>query len=132
MRKTIFALFAALGLCALPFSSAGQNPVFGGGIAVLGVSNLVAGTNTYLGYPVKQVAPVQITFTNASSICTNNVLATLDKTNFVNIGKMIIYSSNGVTFQTNFVAYTTNLPVYIFLGAATGTNTVTYLATYGP
>ena|ERR1039457_2283978 len=132
MRKIFTAFLIIAALCLLPVVSNAQIPVFGSGTMVTGVSNLVAGTNTFVSLPVKQIQAFNLTFlTNNSSPITNNILLTLDKTNFVVCGTFT-YSGTGPFGPTNFPPYNTNIPVYLFMQMQAGTNVTYVQLLYGP
>ena len=132
--KRIFSLIFLLAVL-LTHKADAQVIVFGGGVPVLGTSNLVAGTNIFANMPVLRVSPYTVTFTNTVSVVTNNIVVSFDKTNWVVIGTAVIWGTNGLSQQTNFAGYNTNVNLFVGLQAITGpgaTNTVTIGATYGP
>jgi hypothetical protein len=130
MKKTFLALAIFTSICLPATVSRAQVTGFGNPMAILGTSNsVVLATNVYPA-TIKQTHFELTGMTNTLGSATYNVLQTLDKTNFVVVGSFIYSGSNDLS--TNMQSYLTNVPVYTYLQAQTGTNTVLVKATYGP
>jgi hypothetical protein len=128
MNKIIVSLLVAAAMLLTPQSKA-QGSLFGP-IPILGTSNgPVAVTNTF-NFPVKQMTLALSGMTNSATVFTGTVALSLDGTNFVTAGT--INNSGSNNWSTNIAAYTWPLPVYLWLQAKTGTNTIWISATYGP
>jgi hypothetical protein len=125
MNKLFLSIFALL---VLTVSAPAANIIWGSGIPVRGTTNsVVMDTNTVA--PIVQKITVSYTATNPATIFTGNVIATLDKTNFINVGT---FTYTGTNFSTNVQSYFATVPVYFFLQSVTDpTNTIVINAQYG-
>ena len=102
-------------------------------MAVLGNSNSPAmDTNSFI-VRIKQLSATLSGMTNSLGVTTNNVFLSTSATSVSGallVGQFTTSGSNNLS--TNFLAYSTNTPLYTILQAQTGTNTVLYLFNYGP